>query len=52
MRVTGVQTCDRQIYEFGQYVQLHIQEKVKNTMKSRTIGAIGMGPGEIRGRYN
>ena len=39
-------------YEFGQYVQLHIQEKVTNTMKSRTIGAIVMGPRDIRGRYN
>ena len=39
-------------YEFGQYVQLHIQEKITNTMKSRTIGAIVLGPREIRGRYN
>ncbi len=39
-------------YEFGQYVQLHIQEKITNTMKSRTIGAIVMGPRNVRGRYN
>ena len=30
-------------YEFGQYVQLHVTQKVANTMKSRTIGAI-VGP--------
>ena len=35
-------------YEFGQYVQLHITEKVTNTMKSRTIGAIVMGPRKIQ----
>jgi hypothetical protein len=39
-------------YEFGQYVQLHITEKVTNTMKTRTIGAIVLGPGNIRGKYN
>ena len=39
-------------YEFGQYVQLHVTEKVTNTMKSRTIGAIVMGPRKIQGRYN
>ena len=39
-------------YEFGQYVQLHVQEKITNTMKSRTIGAIVMSPRDIRGRYN
>jgi hypothetical protein len=39
-------------YEFGQYVQLHITEKVTNTMKSRTIGAIVMGPGNLWGKYN
>ena len=39
-------------FELGQYVQLHIQEKITNTMKSRTIGAIVLGPRNIRGRYN
>ena len=39
-------------YEFGQYVQLHIMEKVTNMMKTRTIGAIILGPGNIRGKYN
>ena len=39
-------------YEFGEYVQLHITEKVTNTMTSRTIGAIVMGPRKIQGRYN
>ena len=39
-------------YEFGQYIQLHVTEKVTNTMKSRTIGAIVMGPRKIQGRYN
>ena len=31
-------------YEFRQYVQFHVTEKVTNTMKSRTIGAIVLGP--------
>ena len=31
-------------YEFGQYVQLHVTEKVTNTMASRTIGTIVLGP--------
>ena len=39
-------------YEFGQYVQIHVTEKVTNTMKSRTIGAIVLGPRKIQGRYN
>ena len=39
-------------YEFGQYVQLHIQEPITNTMKSRTIGAIVLGPRNVTGRYN
>jgi hypothetical protein len=39
-------------YEFGQYVQLHVTEKVTNTMKSRTIGAIVLSPRRIQGQYN
>ena len=39
-------------YEMGQYVQLHTTEKVTNTLKSRTIGAIVLGPRNIQGRYN
>ena len=39
-------------YEFGQYVQLHVTQKFTNTMKSRTIGAIVLGPRDIRGTYN
>ena len=39
-------------YEFGQYVQLHITQAITNTMHTRTIGAIVLGPRDIRGRYN
>ena len=39
-------------YEFGEYVQIHITEKVTNTMKSCTIGAIVLGPRNIQGQYN
>ena len=39
-------------YEFGQYVQLHIQESPTNTMKSRTIGAVVLGPCQALGRYD
>ena len=39
-------------YEFGQYVQLHITQTITNTMHTRTIGAIVMGPRDFRGRYN
>ena len=28
------------LYEFGQYVQLHVDDSPTNTMRSRTIGAI------------
>ena len=38
-------------YEFGQYVQLHVTQKFTNNMKSRTIGAIVLGPNNIRGTY-
>ena len=31
-------------YEFGQYIQLHVTQKVANTMKIRTIGAIVLSP--------
>ena len=39
-------------YKFGEYIQLHVQEQVTNNMKSRTIGAIVLGPRNITGRYN
>ena len=39
-------------YEFGQYVQLHVTRKITNTMHSRTIGAIVLGPCNIRGTYH
>ena len=39
-------------YEFGEYVQLHIQQQRTNTMSPRTIGAIVLGPRNILGRYN
>ena len=39
-------------YEFGQYVQLHVNQRFTNTMKSRTIGAIVLGPKNIQGQYN
>ena len=38
-------------YEFSQYVQLHVTEKVTNTMKSCTIGTIVLGPKNILGSY-
>ena len=39
-------------YEFGKYVQLHVTQKVTNTMKIRTIGAIVLSPRRIQGQYN
>ena len=39
-------------YEFGEYIQLHVNEYFKNNMKSRTIGAIVLGPNNITGTYN
>ena len=39
-------------YEFGQYMQLHVTQRFTNTMKSRTVGAIVLGPRDIRGTYN
>ena len=39
-------------HEFGEYVQLHTTENFTNGMKSRTIGAIVMGPRNITGQYN
>ena len=39
-------------YKFGQYVQLHVTQKVTNTMKIRTIGAIILSPRYIQGQYN
>jgi hypothetical protein len=38
-------------YEFGQYVQLHVTDPKTNTMASRTIGAIVLGPKLIQGQY-
>ena len=39
-------------YEFGQYVQLHVTQKVTNSMKSRTIEAILLSTRSIQGHYN
>jgi hypothetical protein len=39
-------------HEFGEHVQLHVTEKVTNTMKSQTIGAIVLDPRNVTGRYN
>ena len=39
-------------YEFGQYIQLHVTQKVTNTMKIRTIGAIVLSPRRIQVKYN
>ena len=39
-------------HKFGEYMQLHITERRTNTMRSRTIGAIVLGPRNIMGRYN
>ena len=39
-------------YEFGSYVQLHIQHPFTNGMKPRTIGAIVLSPRNLRGHYN
>ena len=39
-------------YEFGQYVQLHVTQKVTKTMKSRTMGAIVLRSRRIQGQYN
>ena len=38
--------------KLGQCVQLHVTQKVTNTMKSRTIGAIVLGPRNITGTHN
>ena len=39
--------------QFGQYVHTHEDLEVTNTMKSRTVGAIALGPaGNIQGTYN
>jgi len=39
-------------YELGEYVQLRVTEKFTNNMKTRTIGAIVLGPRKIQGQYN
>ena len=39
-------------YEFGEYVQIHLEQSRTNTMAARTVGAIVMGPRDLRGRYN
>ena len=39
-------------YEFGQCVQLHVTQLITNTMHSQTIGAIVLGPRDLRGHYN
>ena len=38
-------------HKFGEYVQLHMEQKFTNNMKSRTIGAIVMGPNNVTGTY-
>jgi hypothetical protein len=39
--------------QFGQYVHTHEDLEVTNTMKSRTVGAIALGPvGNLQGTYN
>ena len=44
--------CNDLKCEFRQYVQLNVTQKVTNTMKSRTIGAIVLSPRRIQGHYN
>jgi len=39
-------------YEFGECIQLHLEQSRTNTMAARTVGAIVMGPRDLRGRYN
>ena len=39
-------------YEFGEYIQLHLEQSRANTMAAMTVGAIVMGPRDLRGRYN
>ena len=39
-------------YDFGKYLQLHVTQKVTNTMKIRTIVAIVLSPRRIQGQYN
>ena len=39
-------------YDLRQYIQLHVTQKVTNTMKIRTIGAIVLIPRLIQGQYN
>jgi len=41
-------------HEFGEYVQLHVTERNQrtNTMRTRTVGAIVLGPRKITGKYN
>ena len=41
--------CNDLKYEFGEYVQIHVTEKVTNTMKTRTIRAIVLSPQNIQG---
>ena len=42
--------CDELKYEFGSYVQLHINEQITNTMRHRTIDAIALNP-TSNGKY-
>ena len=44
--------CNDLKFEFREYVQLHITKQFTNTMKSRTIRAIVVGPRNIQGQYN
>ena len=39
--------------KFGEYVQVHDEDMITNTMKERTLGAISLGPvGNAQGSYN
>jgi hypothetical protein len=37
---------------FGSYMQIHEDQQIKNTMESRTTGAICLGPSNVSGGYN
>jgi hypothetical protein len=41
------------LLKFGEYVQVHEDDMITNTMKERTLGAIALGPaGNVQGSYN
>ena len=39
-------------YRFSEYVQPHVIKAFMNNMKSRTVGAIVLGPRKIQAQYN